>query len=93
MTKEELQEHSELSRIALSEEETEMMLKKITDVERYVNMLNTPEMTGVAPTIYLEDDPMTLREDIPQESETKKDTLMNAPQEDYGYFALENMME
>ena len=93
MDKETLEELAELSRIALDPLEVPKTLEKITEVERYVEMLTKLELLEVDPTIWLEEAPMELREDSPKESMEKKNAMKNAPKEAYGYFALNNMME
>lgn len=93
MDKAEYIELCDLARIEIESDKIDENVESINKVEHFIKMLDKLDLEGVEPAIRLDESFMTLREDDTIEGLDKKEIMQNAPEENYGYFALRNMME
>ena len=81
-----------LARIKLSEEEVETFSLQFRDIINFVRQLEEVDTSGVAPfTPEFEKTPM--REDVPGETFSQEEALMNAPQKEKGFFVVPRIVE
>ncbi len=99
ISKEEVQHIAYLSRLALTDEELELYSKQLEVILEYMDKLNNIDTTNVEPVssivmLYknIEKKPY-YREDVPKESNCKKEILQNAPQRVQNYFKVEKVIE
>ncbi len=81
-----------LARIKLSEEEVETFSSQFKDIISFVRQLEEVDTSGVEPfTPEFEKTPM--REDVPRETFSQEEALMNAPQKEKGFFVVPRIVE
>ncbi|MDQ7038940.1 MAG: Asp-tRNA(Asn)/Glu-tRNA(Gln) amidotransferase subunit GatC [Aquificota bacterium] len=81
-----------LARLKLTEEEVEVFQRQLGDILEFVNQLNELDTEGVEP--YIEQAERTpMREDVPGESLSQEEALMNAPESEGGFFVVPRVVE
>ncbi|MDQ7083314.1 MAG: Asp-tRNA(Asn)/Glu-tRNA(Gln) amidotransferase subunit GatC [Aquificota bacterium] len=81
-----------LARLKLTEEEVEVFQRQLGDILEFVNQLNELDTEGVEP--YIEQSERTpMREDVPGESLSQEEALMNAPESEGGFFVVPRVVE
>ncbi|MDK2857370.1 MAG: aspartyl-tRNA(Asn)/glutamyl-tRNA(Gln) amidotransferase subunit [Verrucomicrobiota bacterium] len=68
-----------LARINLTEEEAELFQGQLNQVLKYVEQLNEPDISNVAPTAHAMPLVNVLRDDIPRASMDQDTAISNAP--------------
>jgi len=68
-----------LARINLTEEETGLFQEQLDQVLKYVEQLNEPDISNVAPTAHAMPLVNVLRDDIPRASMDQDTAISNAP--------------
>ncbi len=99
ITKEEVKHVAYLSRLAITEEELEIYSKQLESILEYMdklNEVNTEKIEPVSSIIKLYKNlniKPKFREDIPKDSECRKEILANAPQRLNNFFKVEKVIE
>lgn len=83
----------QLTRLELSGEEREHILEDLNKILGMVDQLNGLDTQGVTPLVYLNEEPLVLRPDIPEGQTNRTDALSNAPDTDGVYFRTPKVME
>ena len=79
---------AKLARLELTEAEKEKFTKQIGDVLKYVEQMNEIDTTNVKPMAHAFDIVNVMREDKVVSEETKEELMMNAPEEENGFFRV-----
>lgn len=79
---------AKLARLDLTEEEKEKFTGQLGDVLKYVEQMNEVDTSNVVPMAHAIDFVNVMREDVPHYEQTKEELLMNAPDEENGFFKV-----
>lgn len=83
---------SKLAKLELKEEEIELFQKQMADILKFVGQLEELDTKGVEP--YIQEFVETpMREDVPSSSLPREKALMNAPEEEEGFFVVPRVVE
>ena len=88
ITTEEAQKIALLSRLSFADEDLEKMRDSMNSILTYMEELNQYDTTDVAPTVHAVEQYNVMREDVPHQSLTNEEALMNAPEKEDGYFKV-----
>ena len=88
ITTEEAQKIALLSRLSFAEEDLEKMRDSMNSILTYMEELNQYDTTDVAPTVHAVEQYNVMREEVPHQSLTNEEALMNAPEKEDGYFKV-----
>ena len=88
ITIKEVEHVAKLARMALTEEEKVMFAKQLGDILEYVNELNEVNTENVEPMAHPVPASNIMREDKVSQEFTRDDMLVNAPQEEDGYYRV-----
>ncbi len=81
-----------LSKLELKEEEVECFQKQMADILNFVSQLEELDTEGVKP--YIQEFTETpMREDVPKDSLPREKALMNAPEQEDGFFVVPRVVE
>lgn len=93
ISKDQVRHVAHLARLAVSEEEVDMMTKQLGDIIHYAELLNELDTTGVEPTTHVLDLKNVMRKDEPRKWITREDALKNAPDQKDGQFKVPTILE
>lgn len=93
ISKDQVRHVAHLARLAVSEEEVDMMTKQLGDIIQYAELLNELDTTGVEPTTHVLDLKNVMRKDEPRKWITREDALKNAPDHKDGQFKVPSILE
>ncbi|GEM02746.1 aspartyl-tRNA(Asn)/glutamyl-tRNA(Gln) amidotransferase subunit C [Halolactibacillus halophilus] len=93
ISKDQVRHVAHLARLAVSEEEVDMMTKQLGDIIQYAELLNELDTTGVEPTTHVLDLKNVMRKDEPRKWITREDALKNAPDQKDGQFKVPTILE
>lgn len=93
VSKEDVKHMSELCKLEFSDEELNNFTEEFSKIIEYVAQLREVDTEGVEPTYNISQKVQPLREDVVKESLPREEILKNAPEEQYGYFKLPNIMD
>ena len=79
---------AKLARLELTEEEKELYTKQLGDVLKYVEQMNEVDTSDVKPMSHAIDFVNVIREDKVVYEQTKEQLMMNAPDEENGFFRV-----
>ena len=79
---------AQLARLELTEEEKELYTKQLGDVLKYVEQMNEVDTSNVKPMSHAIDFVNVMREDKVVYEQTKEQLMMNAPDEENGFFKV-----
>ena len=79
---------AKLARLELTEEEKELYTKQLGDVLKYVDQMNEVDTSDVKPMSHAIDFVNVMREDKVVYEQTKEQLMMNAPDEENGFFRV-----
>lgn len=82
-----------LARLALSEEETALFEKQLSDILTYVETLNRLDTTGVEPTSHVLEIRNVFREDEVRSSLSAEEAVANAPERRESFFRVPKIIE
>ncbi len=85
---EEVQKVALLSRLSFGAEEMEAMKTSMNSILTYMDELNQYDTTDTEPTVHAVEQYNVMRDDVPHESFTNEEALMNAPEKEDGYFKV-----
>ena len=90
---EEIRQISVLTRIAMTEDELDVMRAQMSNILDSVAILNEVDTEGVEPTGHSVNIKSVMREDQIQDSLTQDETLLNAPQRDGSFIRIKAVLE
>ena len=93
LTIEEIKQISVLTRIAMTENELDVMRTQMSAILDSVAILNEVDMENVEPTGHTVDIKSVMREDEKQDSLTQEETLLNAPQREGSFIRIRAVLE
>lgn len=79
---------AKLARLDLTEEEKVKFSKQLGDVLKYVEQMNEVDTTNVEPLSHVVDFNNVMREDEIHYDCSKEELMMNAPEEENGFFKV-----
>lgn len=79
---------AKLARLELTEEEKVKFAGQLGDVLKYVEQMNEVDTSSVKPMAHAMDFVNVMREDTVKYEQTKEELLMNAPDEEDGFFKV-----
>ena len=79
---------AKLSRLDLTEEEKVKFSKQLGDVLKYVEQMNEVDTSNVEPLSHVVDFNNVMREDEIHYDCSKEELMMNAPEEENGFFKV-----
>jgi aspartyl-tRNA(Asn)/glutamyl-tRNA(Gln) amidotransferase subunit C len=88
-----LQKIAHLSRLDINEEDTDQMLRDMSNMLTFVEKLNEVNTDGVAPLTTMSHELNNLREDVAKVDLTHDEVLSNAPKKDEDYFRVPKVLE
>ena len=88
ITKDDVRHVAKLARLELTEEETEKYSKQLGDILKYVEQMNEVDTSNVEPLSHVVDFNNVMREDEIHYDCSKEELMMNAPEEENGFFKV-----
>ena len=88
LTIEEIKQISVLTRIAMTDNELDLMRTQMSAILDSVAILNEVDTENVEPTGHSVDVKSVMRDDEKQDSLTQEETLLNAPQREGSFLSL-----
>ncbi len=82
-----------LARLQLNEPEREKLSGDLTRILSMVEKLNQLDTDGVAPLVYLNEQPQQLRDDIVRNQLSNEQALQNAPEQDGRFFLVPKVID
>jgi aspartyl-tRNA(Asn)/glutamyl-tRNA(Gln) amidotransferase subunit C len=82
-----------LARLEFENEAKEEIKKDMQQILEFVEKLNELNTDDVAPLVYMNSETNKLREDVPLQTVSHKEALMNAPKHDTDYFKVPKVVE
>ena len=82
-----------LAHIKMPEEKLKPMADELNNILSWVEQLNEVDVEGVTPMTSVVDAKLHLREDAVTDGEKAEKVLKNAPQVEYGFFAVPKVIE
>ena len=82
-----------LARLNLTGEEKKILVEQMGDILNYMDKLGTLDTAGIKPMEHVEPVSNVFREDIIENSFTRKDILANAPDKEEGAFKVPKIVE
>ena len=82
-----------LARITLSEEETEIFGRQLSDIVEYIEQLNEIDTNDIEPTSHVMPLTNVFREDIIRASLPRVDMLKNAPDSNEKFYVVPKIIE
>ena len=93
ITKEQVEHVAKLARLSLTEEEKELYSKQLSRILDYIDQLNEVNTSGIEPMTQPIPTVNVMRDDIVKPKPDKHGLLLNAPQEEYGFFRVPKIGE
>ena len=93
LTIEEIKQISVLTRIAMAENELDVMRTQMSAILDSVAILNEVNTENVEPTGHSVDVKSVMRDDEKQDSLTQEETLLNAPQREGSFIRIRAVLE
>jgi len=88
ITTEEAKKIALLSRLSFNDEDLEKMRDSMNSILTYMEELNRYDTEGVEPMAHAVEQYNVMREDVPHQSFTNEEALLNAPDKEDGYFKV-----
>lgn len=82
-----------LARLEFENEAKEEIKKDMQQILEFVEKLNELNTDDVAPLVYMNSETNKLREDVPLQTVSHKEALVNAPKHDTDYFKVPKVVE
>lgn len=93
ISKEEIKKVADLCRLSFTEDEVDGLRDEMLKILENIDVISEADTENIEATYFVNDRIQRLREDKVEESMAKEKVLKNAPEEQYGYFKLKNIME
>ncbi len=84
---------AELSKIRVEEDKLEETKEEFNKILSWVEQLSEVNTDNVEPLVSVNEQPLRCREDVVTDGHKKDEILANAPQSEYGYFAVPKVVE
>jgi len=82
-----------LSRIRLDDAAVEPMMKELNGILDWVEQLSEVNTDGVEPMTSVVAQPLRWREDVVDDGNIQEDVLKNAPEAQFGFYAVPKVIE
>ncbi len=92
ITTEEAAKIALLSRLEFAPDDLEKMRDSMNSILTYMEELSQYDTTDVQPTVHAVEQYNVMREDVPHQSFTNEEALLNAPEKEDGYFKVPKIM-
>jgi aspartyl-tRNA(Asn)/glutamyl-tRNA(Gln) amidotransferase subunit C len=93
ISKENIEHIASLARLSLTEEEKDLFGSQLSSILNYMEKLNELDTTDVEPTSHVLPLSNVMRDDVPQPSIPREDTLLNAPDHTDKFFRVPKIIE
>ena len=93
LTSEEVRHVAALARVAMTEDEVELMRSQLSNILEHVSVLNQVDTEGVEPTGHSVDVTSVMRDDEVADSARLEDVLANAPSRHDDFIRVKAVLE
>ena len=93
LTQEEVRHVAALARVAMTDDEVELMRSQLSNILEHVSVLNQVDTEGVEPTGHSVDVTSVMRDDEVAESSPMEDVLANAPTRQDDFIRVKAVLE
>ncbi|WP_017472840.1 Asp-tRNA(Asn)/Glu-tRNA(Gln) amidotransferase subunit GatC [Amphibacillus jilinensis] len=93
ISKQQVKHVAHLARLAITDQEVEVMTKQLGDIIHYAELLNDLDTSQVEPTTHVLDLKNVMRKDVPRKWIDREDALKNAPDQQDGQFRVPSILE
>ena len=93
LTEEEVRHVAALARVAMTDDEVELMRSQLSNILEHVSVLNEVDTEGVEPTGHSVDVTSVMREDEVRDSSPMEDVLANAPSRQDDFIRVKAVLE
>ena len=93
LTEEEVRHVAALARVAMTDDEVELMRSQLSNILEHVSVLNEVDTEGVEPTGHSVDVVSVMRDDDTSDSSPRKDVLANAPSSQDDFIRVKAVLE
>ncbi|MGN7941046.1 Asp-tRNA(Asn)/Glu-tRNA(Gln) amidotransferase subunit GatC [Virgibacillus sp. 6R] len=93
ITTEQVKHVANLARLAITEEEAEVMTNQLDAIITFAELLNEVDTENVKPTSHVLDMKNVMREDIPKKGLDNEEVVKNAPDHIDGYIRVPSILE
>ncbi|MEW6570910.1 MAG: Asp-tRNA(Asn)/Glu-tRNA(Gln) amidotransferase subunit GatC [Nitrospirota bacterium] len=93
ITREEIEHIAMLARLRFSKEEKDVYGSQLSSILDYMDKLNELDTNDVEPTSHVLALSNVMRDDVPRDSISREDTLMNAPDCTEKFFRVPRIIE
>ena len=90
---EEVKKIALMSRLEISEEQTEEVGRQLSDILSYMELIEQADITAAEPTAHAVSLSNVMRDDVPHESLPNAKALQNAPESENGYFRVPKVIQ
>lgn len=93
ISKDQVKHVAHLARLAVTDEEVDVLTKELGDIIHYAELLNELDTEGVKPTTHVLDLKNVMRKDEARKWTSREDVLNNAPDHQGGQFKVPSILE
>ena len=93
LTSEEVRHVAALARVAMTDDEVELMRSQLSNILEHVSVLNEVDTDGVEPTGHSVDVTSVMRDDEVADSSQMEDVLANAPSRQDDFIRVKAVLE
>lgn len=93
LSPEEFKKLALLSRLEIDETQLESVNQQMNDILSYMELIGQVDIEGVEATAHAVALRNVMREDVPQESLSNEEALLNAPEKEGNYFKVPKVMQ
>ena len=93
LTEEEVRHVAALARVAMTDDEVELMRSQLSNILEHVSVLNEVDTDGVEPTGHSVDVTSVMRDDEVRDSSPREDVLTNAPSRQDEFIRVKAVLE
>ena len=93
LTDKEMRHVAKLARIRLTDAEIPHYAREINGILKWIEQLNEVDTKGVAPLLSVSDQVLPWRADVVNDGNQQEAVLKNAPNQQYGCFAVPKVIE
>lgn len=93
LTEEEVRHVAALARVAMTDDEVELMRSQLSNILEHVSVLNEVDTDGVEPTGHSVDVTSVMRDDEVRDSSPMEDVLANAPSRQDDFIRVKAVLE
>ena len=93
VSNEQVRHIARLARIAMSDEELELLVPELNNILGWVEQLGEVDTDGVEPLTAVIDQKLRLRDDVVNDGDCRDEVLANAPEPQHGFFGVPKVIE